>query len=153
MQGEVPCGERIANARFVRSASATDRFAARFRVGGAPLALIDRLKRLHVHDPLMSFVSVGGANLGAISVGLQLGSAHGQQSAILRELGANLEQLPERTATRAVEALGLSRSEAEKIAHRPCRRLICLLRVTASEQIRSPRRSKLTNLSQGPTNA
>jgi AcrR family transcriptional regulator len=76
-------------------------------------------KRLHVHDFLLSFVSVGGTNLGAISVGLQLGSAEGQQSAIFRELGANLEELPERTATRALEALGLSRAEAEKIAHRP----------------------------------
>ena len=76
-------------------------------------------KRLNVADPLMSFVAVGGTSLGAISVGLQLGSAHGQQSATLKELGSNLERLPERTATMALEALGLSRSEAEKIAHRP----------------------------------
>jgi len=76
-------------------------------------------KRLNVADPLLSFVAVAGTSLGAISVGLQLGFAQGQQSATLKELGSNLERLPERTATMALEALGLSRSEAEKIAYRP----------------------------------
>jgi hypothetical protein len=76
-------------------------------------------KRLNVADPLMSFVAVGGTTLGAISVGLQFESAQGQESATLRELGANLERLPERTATMALEALGLSRAEAQKIADRP----------------------------------
>jgi AcrR family transcriptional regulator len=76
-------------------------------------------KRLNVADLLMSFVAVGGTTLGAISVGLQLGSVQGQHSATLKELGSNLERLPERTAAMALEALGLSRAEAEKIAHRP----------------------------------
>ena len=76
-------------------------------------------KRLSVADPLMSFVSVGGATLGAISVGLQLGSAQAQQSALLKELGSDLEHLPERVAKMALEALGLGRAEAEKIAYRP----------------------------------
>jgi AcrR family transcriptional regulator len=76
-------------------------------------------KRLNVADPLMSFVSVGGTTLGAISIGLQLGSPQGQQSAILKELGSDLEHLPERVAKMALEALGLGRAEAERIAYRP----------------------------------
>jgi hypothetical protein len=67
----------------------------------------------------MSFVSVGGTTLGAISIGLQLGSAQGQQSATLKELGSDLEHLPERVAKMALEALGLGRGEAERIAYRP----------------------------------
>jgi AcrR family transcriptional regulator len=77
------------------------------------------VKRLSVADPLMSFVSVGGTTLGAISVGLQLGSPQGQQSAILKELGSDLQHLPERVARMALEALGLGRAEADKIAYRP----------------------------------
>jgi AcrR family transcriptional regulator len=75
-------------------------------------------KRLNVVDPLMSFVSVGGTTLGAISIGLQLGSLQGQQSAVLKELGSDLEHLPERVAKMALEALGLARAEAERIAYR-----------------------------------
>jgi AcrR family transcriptional regulator len=76
-------------------------------------------KRLNVADPLMSFVSVGGTTIGAISIGLQLGSPQGQQSATLKELGSDLEHLPERVAKMALEALGLGRAEAERIAYRP----------------------------------
>jgi AcrR family transcriptional regulator len=76
-------------------------------------------KRLNVADPLMSFVSVAGTTLGAISIGLQLGSPLGQQSAVLKDLGSDLEHLPERVARMALEALGLGRGEAERIAYRP----------------------------------
>ena len=76
-------------------------------------------KRLNIADPLMSFVAVGGTTLSAISIGLQLRSAQGQQSATLQELGSDLEHLPERVAKMALEALGLGRAEAEKIAYRP----------------------------------
>jgi AcrR family transcriptional regulator len=76
-------------------------------------------KRLNVADPLMSFVSVAGTTLGAISIGLQSGSLQGQQSVTLKDLGLDLERLPERTAKIALEALGLGRAEAEKIAYRP----------------------------------
>ena len=76
-------------------------------------------KRLNVADPLMSFVSVAGTTLGAISIGLQLGAPLGQQSAVLKELGSDLERLPERVAKMALEALGLGRAEAERVAHRP----------------------------------
>jgi AcrR family transcriptional regulator len=76
-------------------------------------------RRLTVADPLMSFASVGGAILGAISLGLQLGSPQGQQSATFKELGSNLEQLPERVAKVSLQMLGLGSAEAEKIAYRP----------------------------------
>ena len=74
-------------------------------------------KRLNVADPLMSFVSVAGTTLGAISIGLQSG-LQGQQSVTLKDLGSDLERLPERAAKTALEALGLGRAEAEKIAYR-----------------------------------
>jgi AcrR family transcriptional regulator len=76
-------------------------------------------KRLSVPDPLLTFVSVGGTILGAISVGLQLASSQQPQSSILKELGSNLEGLPERAAAKVLEALGLGRAEAQKIANRP----------------------------------
>jgi AcrR family transcriptional regulator len=76
-------------------------------------------KRLTVADPLMSFASVGGTILGAIALALQLGSPQRQQSAIFKELGSDLEHLPERAAKVALEALGLGRAEAEKVAYRP----------------------------------
>jgi AcrR family transcriptional regulator len=76
-------------------------------------------KRLTVADPLMSFASVGGTILGAIALALQLGSPQTQQSAVFKELGSDLEHLPERAAKVALEALGLGRAEAEKVAYRP----------------------------------
>ena len=76
-------------------------------------------KRLTVTDPLMSFAVVGGATLGAISLALQLGSKQPQQSATLMQLGSDLDHLPERAAKVALEALGLGRTEAEKVANRP----------------------------------
>lgn len=76
-------------------------------------------KRLNAPDPLMSFVCVAGTILCAISVGLMSGAEDGQQSVALKELGSDLQHLPERTAKVALEALGLGRAEAEKIAYRP----------------------------------
>jgi AcrR family transcriptional regulator len=76
-------------------------------------------KRLNVADALMSFVVVAGTTLGAISIGLQVRSAQGQQSATLQQLDSDLEHLPERVAKTALEALGLGRAEAERIAYRP----------------------------------
>jgi AcrR family transcriptional regulator len=80
-------------------------------------------KRLTVADPLMSFASVGGTILGAIALALQLGSSQRPQSATLKELGSDLEHLPERAAKVALEALGLGRAEAEKVAYRPLPKL------------------------------
>jgi len=76
-------------------------------------------KRLSVPHPLMSFACVGGTTIGAISLALQLRSPQGQQPATFKELGANLEHLPERVAKMALEALGVGRAEAEKLAYKP----------------------------------
>jgi AcrR family transcriptional regulator len=76
-------------------------------------------KRLNVADALMSFLVVGGTTLGAISIGLQLRAPQGQQSATLQQLDSDLDHLPERVAKTALEALGLGRAEAERIAYRP----------------------------------
>lgn len=76
-------------------------------------------KRLTVVDPLMSFAMIGGTTLGAISFALQLGSPSAAQSATMRELAPDLTHLPERVAKAGLEALGIGRAEAEKIAYRP----------------------------------
>ncbi len=76
-------------------------------------------KRLTITDPLMSFASVGGTTLGAISLALELRSPQEQQPVTFRELGSDLEHLPERVAKVALEALGLGRAEAEELAYRP----------------------------------
>ena len=75
--------------------------------------------RLTVTDTLMSFAVIGGTILGAISLALQLGTRQGQQSATFKQLGSDLANLPERVAKVALEALGLGRAEAEKVAYRP----------------------------------
>ncbi len=76
-------------------------------------------KRLDVPDLLMSFVSVAGTALGAVSVALQLGSVRGPRSSIFKELGSSLEGLPERTASVHLQVLGVGRTEAQEIACRP----------------------------------
>lgn len=76
-------------------------------------------KRLVVTDPLMSFAAVGGTTLAAISMALQIGSSQGQQPDTFKELGPDLENLPERAAKFALEALGVGRAEAERVANRP----------------------------------
>lgn len=75
--------------------------------------------RLAVTDPFISFAVIGGTIIGAISLALQLGSQPGQQSATFKQLGSDLEHLPERAAKVALEALGVLRAEAEKVAYRP----------------------------------
>lgn len=102
-------------------------------------------KRLNVVDPLMSFVSVAGTTLGAISIALQLGSPPGQQSATLKELGSDLEHLPERLAKVALEALGLGRGEAERIAYRPLPKMEF---PTTADESRSPQVSALPRAAQ-----
>jgi AcrR family transcriptional regulator len=94
-------------------------------------------KRLTVVDPLMSFAMIGGTTLGAISLALQLGSPSGPQSATLRELGPDLEHLPERVAKVALESLGLGRAEAEKVAYRPLPALDVLRSVNELESSES----------------
>lgn len=75
-----------------------------------------RFKR---EDALMSFVSVGGTVLASISVWLQFHQVHGKRTTSLDQLGFDVDDLPQRAARMLLLALGLTRSEAEKIAYRP----------------------------------
>jgi AcrR family transcriptional regulator len=76
-------------------------------------------KRFTAADSPMAFVSIGGTVLGAIALELQLASPQGKEAAILRELGFNFENGPERIAAMLLQMLGLSRTEAERTANRP----------------------------------
>jgi AcrR family transcriptional regulator len=76
-------------------------------------------KRFTAADSPMTFVSLRGTVLGAIALELQLASPQGKEVAILRELGFNFENGPERIAATLLQMLGLSRTEAERIANRP----------------------------------
>jgi AcrR family transcriptional regulator len=76
-------------------------------------------KRFNVSDPLMSIITVGGTILSSIAAELQFAFPLGPQAPTMRELGFNIDNLPERAATAQLQALGLARAEAEKIANRP----------------------------------
>jgi AcrR family transcriptional regulator len=69
-------------------------------------------KRFSVADPLMSFLSVSGTVLSSIAAELQFAGT-------LKELGFSRDNLPDRLAATLLQTLGLARSEADKIAHRP----------------------------------
>lgn len=75
-----------------------------------------RFKR---EDALMSFLSVGGTVLASISVWLQFDKKHGMRTDTIDQLGFNVDDLPQRAAKALLLTLGLSRSEAEKVAYRP----------------------------------
>ena len=75
-----------------------------------------RFKR---EDALMSFLSVGGTVLASISVCLQFDKKHGMRTDTIDQLGFNVDDLPQRAAKALLLTLGLSRSEAEKVAYRP----------------------------------
>ena len=100
-------------------------FVAKFTPRRSPLvqhprkSTDNRAGRKLGSEPLMSFASLGGATLGAISLALPVGSQQGRQSATTKQLGSDLEHLPERAAKVAPEALGLGRAEAEKVTYRP----------------------------------
>lgn len=79
--------------------------------------------RFVIADPLMSFISAGGTILTAIAVELRFAATGELSASVLRELGFSGEHVPERTAAILLQSLGLSRSEAEEIAHRPLPRV------------------------------
>lgn len=75
--------------------------------------------RFGVADPLMSVLSVGGTVLAAIAADLQFAIPSSPMARGFGTLGFGNEDFPERAATVLLQALGLSRSEAEEIARRP----------------------------------
>lgn len=78
-------------------------------------------KRFTADDLLMSFASVGGTVLTAIAMMPLLDdpAAMKAEAARFRKLGFNVDNIGERTAATVLQALGLKRAEAEKIAYRP----------------------------------
>jgi AcrR family transcriptional regulator len=77
-------------------------------------------KRFVTNDPMMTFISVGGINVAAMSAQLQFSSGNDSANLnVARALGYNGDHLPERTAAAVLRALGLKASEADTIARRP----------------------------------
>ena len=75
-------------------------------------------KRFTVSDPLMSTLAVGGMVLTATTT-QSLAAVSATHSVTLGKGRFNLDEWPERTAAVALEILGLSPKEAEKVARRP----------------------------------
>ncbi|NKF23531.1 TetR/AcrR family transcriptional regulator [Solimonas marina] len=75
-----------------------------------------KLRRFKTPDPLLSVIGVGGTVLAAISATSQLSVP--QPEARL-PFDVDVATLPERTATAALQTLGLTYETARRIAHRP----------------------------------
>lgn len=71
--------------------------------------------RFMVPDPLMSFIAVGTCVLGAIAAELQFEDEQG----LLKQLGLDADNIPERAATVLLNNLGLPFDQAQRIAQRP----------------------------------
>lgn len=76
-------------------------------------------KRLQAPDLLMSFITAGGIVLAAISAEQQAGSENSPQAALVKGLGMDVGDIPERAATMVLTTLGLSSKEAAAIARKP----------------------------------
>ncbi|WP_269501594.1 TetR/AcrR family transcriptional regulator [Burkholderia sp. IMCC1007] len=75
-------------------------------------------KRFVVADPLIAFLSVGGAVLASVSAELNFVAPGAPAAGTLKQLGFSGEHFPERTAAALLQTLGIKRAEAEKIANR-----------------------------------
>jgi AcrR family transcriptional regulator len=75
--------------------------------------------RLKVADPLMTFLAIGGAVLGAVSAEAQMRDRGSPQAALAKQLGLHASDIPERCAAVLLHALGLSVEQSEKVARRP----------------------------------
>jgi AcrR family transcriptional regulator len=76
-------------------------------------------KRFAAADPFVAFLSVGGTVLAAVSAELGFVAPGAPNAGTLKELGFSGEHLAERVAAALLQALGLKRAEAEKVAARP----------------------------------
>ncbi len=75
-------------------------------------------KRFVTKDPLVSFISVGGTVLAAISAELQFGSALGPQAPVIKALGFTGDGLAERCAAVILTTLGLTPADAAAVSRR-----------------------------------
>lgn len=76
-------------------------------------------KRLQAPDLFMSFISAGGVVLAAIAAEQVAGSEHSPQAALVKSLGMEVGDIPERAATMVLTTLGLPPKEAAAIARKP----------------------------------
>ena len=75
--------------------------------------------RLQVPDLLMSFIAAGGIVLAAIATEQQVGSENSPQAALVKGLGMDVGDIPERAATMVLTTLGLPPKEAAELARKP----------------------------------
>lgn len=75
--------------------------------------------RFKMDDPLMAFASVGGTVMGAITAQLEFAPKDSPVRALAAQLGLNMENIPERTGSTVLQVIGLSKEEADEVAHRP----------------------------------
>jgi AcrR family transcriptional regulator len=77
--------------------------------------------RFKVDDPMMTFIAVAGAVMGAISAALPSSDATGSRSGptLIRRLGFKDGEVPERTAAIVLRTLGLPAATSVTVAHRP----------------------------------
>lgn len=75
--------------------------------------------RFKAPDLFLSFVSVGGTVLAAISAEQQAGTEKSPQAALLKQMGLSVGDIPERTAAMVMGILGLPPKEAAIIARLP----------------------------------
>ncbi len=75
--------------------------------------------RFKLKDPLMAFTSVGGTVIGALTAQMEFAPADSTAKKVAQQLGLNLENIPERTASTVLQILGLTNEQADEVAHRP----------------------------------
>ena len=74
--------------------------------------------RFKTNDPMMTFIAAGGAVLGAISAALPPRHADAANNTLIRRLGFEDGEVPERTAAVILRILGLSATTADAVARR-----------------------------------
>ncbi len=75
--------------------------------------------RFQSDDPLITLLTVGGTAAGAIAAELELAAKGGTVRRMAKQLGFEVESIPERAAAAALRVLGVPAAEADEIARRP----------------------------------
>jgi AcrR family transcriptional regulator len=75
--------------------------------------------RFASEDLLITVLEVGGAAAGAVATEVELASRTSETRAVARQLGLEMQSIPERTAAAVLRVLGLPAAESDEIARRP----------------------------------
>ena len=75
--------------------------------------------RFRSDDPLITLLTVGGTAAGAIAAELELAAEGATVRRMAKQLGFEVESIPERAAAAALRVLGVPAAEADEIARRP----------------------------------